>query len=406
MTFVFIVYWWLVPRGFRAGFLLLASFGYFTYNYPPHAILLALLTLFVYSLGFLMLRIRPQIKSAEEADGALLEPLSPSVDLRLRYKAMLVAGLIVCAGILAFYKYSGMIAATLNALFKPLDIDAAIPIPKLLIPIGISFFTFEFIHYLTDLYLGRVKRASLLDFSLFAFFFPSLISGPIKRFQIFQEQTESLGGFQTTYLAEGMHRIVLGLAKKIVVADTANLFTTALNSPSGSSRLSLWIAMYAYAIKIYYDFSGYTDIAIGCAQLLGYRLPENFNRPYRQSNLTKFWNNWHMSLSSWIRDYLFIPLGGSRGSKLRTMINLTLVMAICGLWHGANWNFVAWGLWNGAGLAFLRVYSAAMSKKSIPDTRAMRWLSTAATIQFVCFGWVLFASPDLPAALLSLRRMI
>jgi alginate O-acetyltransferase complex protein AlgI len=300
-----------------------------------------------------------------------------------------------------------MMVGIWNSVSRPLALDATLPIPKLLVPIGISFFTFEFIHYLTDLYFGRVKRSSLLDFSLFAFFFPSLVSGPIKRFQIFHEQLESLGGFQSSYLAEGLHRIVIGLAKKIVIADTANLLTTALNHPAGSSRAMLWVAMYAYAVKIYYDFSGYTDIAIGCAQLLGYRLPENFNRPYRQPNLSKFWNNWHMSLSSWIRDYLFIPLGGSRVGALRTLFNLTVVMALCGLWHGANWNFVVWGLWHGAGLALLRVYGTTVAKRvSIPDNRFVRWAGTAVTIQFVCLGWVLFAAPDLPTALLAFRRMV
>jgi alginate O-acetyltransferase complex protein AlgI len=418
MAFIFVTYWWVVPHKFRAGYLLIASIAYFTYNYPPHAILLGALTLLVYGLGRLMISLRDRMTKAEtesltpteQADSAASSSEPATGDAKLTslkhsYKMTLVVGLVICALFLCYYKYSPMLVASWNSIAKSVDPDATFPVPKLLVPIGISFFTFEFIHYLTDLYFGRVKRGSFFDFSLFAFFFPSLVSGPIKRYQIFQEQTESLKGFQTHYLSEGLHRIVIGLAKKIVIADTAHLFTVALNDPSHSSRLSLWIAMYAYAVKIYYDFSVYTDIAIGCAQLLGYRLPENFNRPYRQRNLSVFWNNWHMSLSSWIRDYLFFPLGGSRVGKVRTLFNLTIVMSICGLWHGANWNFLVWGLWHGLGLALLRVYGETIGKR-VPDSRWVRWAGTALTIQFVCIGWVLFASPDVSTALTSFRRML
>jgi alginate O-acetyltransferase complex protein AlgI len=385
MTIVFVGYWWVVPARWRRPFLLVMSLAYFTYNYPPFTLLLGGLSLAVYLLGLLIFALQAK-------------------DAATRAKAALIGGLILCAGTLAFFKYSKLAVGVWNSFAGFAEVGAKLPLPKLLVPLGISFFTFEFIHYLTDLYHGRVKRVSLLDFSLFAFFFPSLVSGPIKRFQIFQEQTEGMGGFHSSYAADGLRRIVLGIAKKLILADTAGLLTTVFTHPGGASRLALWLAMYAYAVKIYYDFSGYTDIAIGCGQLLGYRLPENFNKPYRQPNISKFWNNWHMSLSSWIRDYLFIPLGGSRCSKARTIFNLTAVMAICGLWHGANWNFVVWGLWHGLGLALLRVYRPIGAR--VPDTRAVRWLGTVATFHFVCIGWVLFASPDLPTALISLRRML
>ena len=204
--------------------------------------------------------------------------------------------------------------------------------------------------------------------------------------------------FQASYVAEGLRRIVLGIAKKLIVADTASVFTVPLVAPDSYYAPMIWLAMYAYAVKIYYDFSGYTDIAIGCAQLLGYRLPENFEGPYRQPNIQKFWNKWHMSLSSWIRDYIYFPLGGSRVSKTRALFNLiVLVMAICGLWHGANWNFVVWGIWNGLGLAGLQMFHR--TGRAMKDTLMVRGVSTALTIQFVCFGWVFFAAPDLPTAL-------
>ncbi len=379
MAFVLVTYWWLVPASWRRGFLLVASLAYFTYNYPSHTLLLGGLTLAVYAIGNLIFALRERGEPEQRA------------------RATLIAGLLLTTGALCFFKYSRMLVGMWNGVLHEFDFDSRIPEPRFVVPLGISFFTFEFIHYLTDLYHDRVKRASLLDFSLFAFFFPSLVSGPIKRFQLFQEQSKDTVRFRPEYLADGLHRVTVGIFKKIVVADTAGLFTTALAHPQASSRTELWIAMY-------YDFSGFTDIAIGLAQVLGYRLPENFNKPYRQPSLARFWNNWHMSLSSWIRDYLFIPLGGSRCSKARTVFNLTLVMAICGLWHGANWNFVAWGLWQGLGLALLRVYRPLGER--VPDTRPVRWAGTALTLQYVCLGWVLFAAPDLPTALTALGRMI
>ena len=386
MSVVFVCYWWLVPARLRQVFLLIASLAYFTYSYPPYALLLGIMTLIVWAIGGVLFDLRDRD--------------APPRSLKIA----LGAGLFLCIGVLVFFKYTKMLALTWNGAMKDYQLGSAIDVPHFLIPLGISFFTFEFIHYLVDMYLGKVgRKATLLDFSLFAFFFPSLVSGPVKRFQIFQQQAEEVERFQVSYLAEGLRRITLGVAKKLIVADTANLFVRPLILPELYSRPMIWFAMYAYGVKIYYDFAGYTDIAIGCAQLLGFRLPENFEGPYWQPNIQKFWNRWHMSLSSWIRDYIYFPLGGSKVSETRVLMNLIIVMTICGLWHGANWNFVVWGLWNGLGLAGLRVFQK--SGRALTDTPAARWLSTALTIQFVCFGWVFFAAPDLPAALLALRRM-
>lgn len=405
MAFVFVIYWWGVPARWRRAFLLIASFAFFTYSYPPYALLLSALTVIVWGLGNALFTLRADTTAPRQVTAQ-------------HTKIRLVVGLVVCVGVLIFFKYTRMFIGSWNGIV-PIFFHFAhelglawnapqheLGVPDILVPLGISFFTFEFIHYLVDLYLGKVaRRASLLDFSLFAFFFPSLVSGPVKRFQLFQQQTEEIDTFQVSYLYEGLRRILLGVAKKLIVADTAGLFVLPLSLPQEHHGRALhWLAMYAYAVKIYYDFSGYTDIAIGCAQLLGYRLPENFNRPYRQPNIQKFWNNWHMSLSSWIRDYLYIPLGGSRVGKTRVLVNLTLVMAICGLWHGANWNFLVWGLYNGLGLAGYQVFHRMC--KPLPSTRLVRWFSTALTIQFVCFGWVFFAAPNLPTALLTLQRML
>lgn len=387
MSFVFIMYWWVVPSRFRREFLLIASLCYFAYNYLPYALLLGILTAIVYYLGILIFRFKDGISGSAAAKGAL------------------ITGLLLSCGTLGYFKYSKMLVETFNAASQFMESSIRYPLPHILVPLGISFFTFEFIHYLTDLYQGRIERVRFRDFALFAFFFPSLVSGPIKRFQIFQEQSENMGDLQANYIKEGLVRIVSGIAKKLIIADTASLLTTPLLEPQSYSRVLLWVAMYAYAVKIYYDFSGYTDIAIGCAQLLGYRLPENFNKPYREPNISKFWSHWHMSLSSWIRDYLFIPLGGSRVPPWRILFNLTVVMAICGLWHGANWTFIVWGLWHGMGLVVLRIYQKSIGKH-VPDIRPVRWLSTAICFQFVCFGWIFFASPSITEAIYTLRHMV
>lgn len=201
--------------------------------------------------------------------------------------------------------------------------------------------------------------------------------------------------FPAALVAEGLCRIVVGLFKKGVVADSMTALALRLQTPDVVTVPGLWMATYAYAIKIYFDFAGYSDLAIGAALLFGYRVPENFDSPYLRRNLSEFWRHWHISLSSWIRDYLFIPLGGSRVPRPRAALNLLLVMALCGLWHGAAWNFVAWGLWHGAGLGVLRLWP-----RPLP-----RLLATFLTFQYVCLGWVLFAAPSLSAALLALGKM-
>ena len=289
--------------------------------------------------------------------------------------------------------------------------------PDLRIPLGISFFTFEFVHYLTDIRLGKLKPArglrGLRDFALFTLFFPTLLSGPIKRYQAFysiDSDGAAVGDgdharrLEPDLLAEGLSRMIIGLAKKVILADSMTSFSSRLLIPDQVTPAGLWLAMYAYAVKIYFDFSGYSDIAIGCALLFGYRVPENFESPYLRSNLSEFWRHWHMSLSSWIRDYLFIPLGGSRVSPLRAGVNLALVMALCGLWHGASWNFVVWGLWHGVGLFGLRLYQRL--RLPFPGGPIGAALGVFLTFHYVCFGWVLFAAPNLTVAVAALRRML
>jgi alginate O-acetyltransferase complex protein AlgI len=390
--------YWLVPARLRAGLLLLLSLGFYAAASARHAALVLALALSVFAVGEALQR-RPR-------------------------RALLTAGVLVCVAVLGLYKYSRLFVRTAAELLPlwdlygdgPRILDAAEQrLLQLRIPLGISFFTFEFVHYLADAHAGRLTPpagegeaapdapllARLRHFLLFALFFPTLLAGPIKRFQSFGPPAPAP---REPQLAEGLARILAGLCKKLLLADTLAHAALRLQQPELVSPLGLWLGTYAYAGQIYFDFSGYSDLAIGTALLFGYRVPENFDWPYVATSLQEFWRRWHISLSSWIRDYLFIPLGGSRRSKIRVALNLLLVMALCGLWHGPAWHFVAWGLWHGAGLGLSRLWRLRFPAPERPGAlvRAGHWLLT---FHFVCIGWVLFAAPSLRAAGIALARM-
>ncbi len=365
---------WISPSGrWRQGFLAASGVFFFGYAYPPFLPLLLAVTLLTWW-------------AAREAG-------------RGRWMVALAG----CVGVLAWFKYRHFFGAMAGG-----DWEAAYSkkIPMGLVPLGISFFTFEFVHYLVDVRMGRAAAGRLGPYMTFIFFFPSMVSGPIKRWQFFEAQRQQALAAGDVPWTEAGWRIAQGLFKKLVLADTFALLAKALADPAAASAGDLWKATFAYAVQILFDFSGYSDIAIGCGLLLGYRLPENFNFPYGRRNISEFWRNWHMSLSSWIRDYLFIPLGGSRTSRGRVIFNLAFVMAVCGLWHGAGLNFVAWGLWHGAGLVAWHAFRTWRGGRA-PWPGAMVWdgLSRVATFLFVCVGWVFFAAPSLQAAFVALSKM-
>ena len=269
-------------------------------------------------------------------------------------------GLTLTLGMLVFYKYAGLLTSTaagLGAGGLPTFQDVRLPL-------AISFFTFEFIHYLVDARRGSLPDHAPEDFLGFALFIPTMVAGPIKRFQGFSAQVRTA---QTSAedVAEGTTRILVGLAKKIVLADTLTLWITPLASTDAlmsASRLEIVTALVAYSLRIYLDFSGYSDIAIGSARLFGLEVPENFRWPYLKTNIAAFWRSWHMSLMSWIRDYVYIPLGGNRGSTLRQCATLTASFAVSGMWHGGAWNFLLWGLYHGV------LVSAAPRLHAAPQT--------------------------------------
>jgi alginate O-acetyltransferase complex protein AlgI len=310
---------------------------------------------------------------------------------------------------LMYYKYRGFIFGSLT--FLPASwLNTLQPFFALTpMPLAISFFTFEFVHYLTDVIKGQPPIRNALHFSLFSIFFPSIVSGPIKRYEHFVPQIER--GLPRPTLDDflwGLGQVLLGFAKKLIVADNAYLMIQLLERQAQWDAYSVSLLLILLSVRILFDFSGYSDIAIGLARMLGIRLPVNFNFPYWARNISEFWNRWHISLSSWIRDYLYIPLGGGRVSVPRKIFNLTLVMALCGLWHGAAWNFVFWGIYQGLGLGlhtlFVRWRERAAARGAIP----LKFLhfpgivARGCTLVFVAYGWLLFFYP-LPQVLALTR---
>ncbi len=270
--------------------------------------------------------------------------------LRAR-RAWLTLSVAANLGVLAFFKYSGMLTSSFRALLGP----DSIPLVDAALPVGISFYTFQSMSYTIDLYRGRVETArSLADFGAYVTLFPQLIAGPIVRFSHLQEQLrERIHSWER--FAAGIQTFVVGLAKKLLVADTLASLSAPIFAAGHPGALDAWTAMLLFAGQIYFDFSGYSDMAIGLGRMMGFELPQNFDAPYRATSFADFWRRWHITLSTWLRDYLYIPLGGSRRGMLRTYVNLTVTMLLGGLWHGASWNFVLWGGAHGTLLAAERL---------------------------------------------------
>ncbi len=310
-------------------------------------------------------------------------------------------GIVQAVLVLVAFKYLGFFARSWNdvAGSSGLRIDN---VPQLTLPLGVSFFTFEFIHFAVDMYLGRIERRPSGTYAAFIFFFPTMVAGPIKRYCEFEPELER-ARFDGHLFAQGITRILAGLAKKQVLADTFSLWSDRLNTDALYSASPLTVAgwLLAYSMKIYFDFSGYSDIAIGSGYLFGIHIPENFDWPYVSKSITEFWRRWHISLGRWIFDYIYIPLGGSRGGRVRTALNLLLAFAISGLWHGAAYNFLAWGLWHGLMMAVHRMWRSWERRPSGPIWNAT---SLALTFTGVTIGWAFFCM-DLPRALFALARV-
>jgi D-alanyl-lipoteichoic acid acyltransferase DltB (MBOAT superfamily) len=315
-------------------------------------------------------------------------------------KAFITLLIVINLGILAHYKYTNFIIGNINAV-SGWDIS----FQNIILPIGISFFLFQSISYAIDIYRKELEpAASLLDFSFYLCFFPQLVAGPIVRAKEFLPQIYEKIKLTKEEMGGALFLIMSGLLKKAVISDyiSLNFVDRVFDAPGSYTAIENLLAVYGYAIQIYCDFSGYSDMAIGLALLLGFKLPVNFLAPYKSKTVTEFWRRWHISLSSWLRDYLYISLGGNRKGKVRTYVNLFLTMLIGGLWHGAAWRFVAWGGLHGAALAVERVLKPYIK---IPQNIFTRAAGLILTFHFVAFAWIFFRARDFGTAVELIGRI-
>ncbi|MGI4872800.1 MAG: MBOAT family O-acyltransferase [Janthinobacterium lividum] len=317
-----------------------------------------------------------------------------------RRKLLMTLSLLVNLGMLFYFKYTNFFLGGFHALT-----GQPVPVLHVLLPVGISFYTFQTLSYTIDVYRGQIKPLrNIGDFAFFVSFFPQLVAGPIVRASDFIPQIPKPPLVSREDMGRAVVLIAAGLFKKAVISDyiSVHYIERIFDNPTLYSGIENLLAVYAYALQIYCDFSGYSDIAIGIALLLGYRLPVNFLSPYQSTSITEFWRRWHISLSSWLRDYLYIPLGGNRKGVLRQYVNLFLTMLLGGLWHGASLTFVAWGALHGAALAVDKLFQKVVRPGNNWLVKGLGWLIT---FHFVCFCWIFFRAGSFEVALQVIHQI-
>jgi alginate O-acetyltransferase complex protein AlgI len=379
-----LVAYWLLPRGWRNGLVAVVSLIFYTWGAGAYVFLLLSAIVVNYVAGI-------AIDSDRLADQA-----------RAR-RAVLLTAVIWDLGILAIWKYAGFASRQIDALSSALGLGDT-HIIAVALPIGISFFTFHHISYVVDVYRrSRPAQLSLVQFVTYIAMFPQLVAGPIVRYHEIADQLAETRHNRLDDFAAGFPRFALGLAKKVVIADTIAPVANAAFATSGGdmTTTTAWIGALAYTVQLYFDFSGYSDMAIGLGVMLGFRLPENFDRPYSAVSITDFWRRWHMSLSRWFRDYVYIPLGGNREGAAKTYRNLLIIFVLTGFWHGANWTFLVWGLYHGALLVIERLTGLG----TVTATGPALVLRRAVTFLLVVVGWVFFRAESIGQALTMIRAM-
>lgn len=369
---VFLILYYLTPSRWRSLVILFGSYLFYAWWRIDFVILFGVVTLFNYWVSTHIIR-------------------SKAASIVSRSKKWLALGVTGNLAVLGYFKYFNFGVDAFNDLVikmggTPWDAWSVI------LPIGISFYIFQAISYLIDIYRGDAELApSLLDFAAFIALFPQLIAGPVIRYKDiahqFEKREHSLSLFN-----EGAIYFMCGFCKKVLIADTLAPLADMMFAQPNPSFAEAWLGVLAYSGQLYFDFCGYSQMAVGLGLMMGFRFIRNFNHPYISRSITEFWQRWHISLSTWLRDYLYIPLGGNRKGKVRTYINLSLTMILGGFWHGANWTFILWGAWHGFILAIERMLGG---KNGTPYPRAFAW---GITFIFVLMGWVLFRAPDLTTA--------
>ncbi|MFJ5790022.1 MBOAT family O-acyltransferase [Lysinibacillus sp. NPDC093197] len=361
------------PRKIRNLILFLMSLIFYAWGEPVYIVIMLVSTLTDYSFGLLL--DKPNMSSVKR-------------------KGIVVCSIIVNLMLLSYFKYADFLIHNVNAL-----LGTDIPLTELPLPIGISFYTFQSMSYIIDVYRGTAKaQRNWIDFGTFVALFPQLVAGPIVTYntiaQQLQHRAESISMF-----AEGVQRFVIGLAKKVLLANNIGLLWDTISSSNVETMpmLTAWLGIIAFAFQIYFDFSGYSDMAIGLGLMFGFRFNENFNKPYIAQSITDFWRRWHISLSSWFRDYVYIPLGGNRRGLAIQMRNILIVWLLTGFWHGASWNFIWWGLYFGVILIVEKWWGLSLL------SRLPRWTRHLYAIFLILIGWVLFAfdQPSLIGAYLA-----
>ena len=362
----------LLPRRYQNGLLLIASLLFYAWGEPKHMFLMLLTSLYIWGFALAVEKFR-------------------SGGNRSRAKLLTVTGVILSLGTLGYFKYFGFLT-------ENLPFFGAVSPPVL--PIGISFYTFQALSYLIDVYRGTVKaQKNPVNFSMYLSFFPQLIAGPIVRYSDVEKQITQRR-ITANKRSRGALRFVTGLAKKVLLANQIGLLWTELSGMSHLSMLGAWLGAAAFAFQIYFDFSAYSDMAIGMGLMFGFRFPENFQYPYQSRSVSEFWRRWHITLGSWFREYVYIPLGGNRKGAGRQILNLLIVWALTGLWHGAAWQFVLWGLYYFV-LLTLEKFVLGKVLRKLPG-----WVCSVYTLLAVLFGWVIFACPDVETAMDFYRAML
>ncbi len=343
-------------------------------------------------------------------------------EIHWKRKLYVAISVFINLSVLSFFKYSYFFADSLNALFGAnyqafnflahwanLLVGSTYDVSSIVLPVGISFFTFQTISYTVDVYRNKVKPVSnIIDFGFYVSFFPQLVAGPIVRAAEFIPQLYRKYSLSQREFGYAIFLILNGLIKKVIISDyiSLNFVDRVFASPLSFSGFENLLATYGYSIQIYCDFSGYTDMATGLALLLGFRLPINFNSPYKALNITDFWHRWHISLSSWLRDYLYIPLGGNRRGKVMTYINLMITMLLGGLWHGANFRFVVWGAIHGVSLALHKLWMQLFPHHRFRSSWWKRFITAFFTFHLVCLSWIFFRGESMSMAQDMIRQIV
>ena len=367
-----VLLYFIVPKVLKNFVLLLSSLVFYAWGEPKYVILMATSIILGYVLGLLIERFHGKVWA----------------------KIFLALSLITSLGFLGYFKYADFFISNFNA-----ATGLAVPLLKIALPVGISFYTFQILSYTIDVYRGEVKaQRNLINLAAYIALFPQLIAGPIVRYSTIAEQLEHrTHSFDNVAL--GMRRFVIGLGKKILIADVLAEFCSNFSASDDKSVLFFWAYAVAYSLQIYFDFSGYSDMAIGLGKVFGFDFLENFNYPFISGSITEFWRRWHMSLGTWFRDYVYIPLGGNRVGKIRGLFNIFVVWMLTGFWHGASWNFVLWGLFFGILLLVEKLWLLKYLKK------AKVW-NHFYVLPLILFSFVLFASVDLGDLATNLKGMI